>query len=457
MPEARVEIKPPPVAEAGQPAGRRGWHGSLFLGLVIYTLLLVVATHLPKAGGVIRYPGADKLLHFTAYGLQAALAAGVAATAGRLQGGIALLLFGGLAAFGAVDELTQPWFSRQAEVADWCADCLGVGVGIAMVMVWQKRLRARGIRDGVRHGAGSEIRMLSMAAVACAAAVGSPAAAADPDIPTLELAKRVSEEGWELAAGVRAGLVPAMLPLIGDIGDDQRRMLAGRHAWDDFVAESRVAPVWVTVLPVEAAGRRVGHRVQAAFALRTSVARFREEEAIQAVLAFPADARHASARLLTDTELRAAGLEHVGAAGETHVFVQLALLNRIQVQGVISAQRRESADGIEVAWAFDQRFDAIPGLRAVATRLSANALGGRVQEPEETYAGAAGIIVARQFPSDATGAAAKPIVVVESRLVFAEPADWFGAGNLLRAKIPLMTQEGVRSLRRRLETVGQLP
>jgi hypothetical protein len=42
---------------------------------------------------------------------------------------------------------------------------------------------------------------------------------------------------------------------------------------------------------------------------------------------------------------------------------------------------------------------------------------------------------------------------VESRLAFAEPLAWFGGSNLLRAKIPLLTQEGVRTLRRRLATV----
>jgi VanZ family protein len=35
-----------------------------------------------------------------------------------------------LATFGAIDELTQPIFSRQAELLDWVADCVGVLFGV---------------------------------------------------------------------------------------------------------------------------------------------------------------------------------------------------------------------------------------------------------------------------------------------------------------------------------------
>tara|TARA_Y100000385_G_scaffold29898_1_gene28136 strand:+ start:810 stop:1037 length:228 start_codon:yes stop_codon:yes gene_type:complete len=38
-----------------------------------------------------------------------------------------------LTTFGAVDELTQPMFHRQAELFDWLADCAGVLFGVCSV------------------------------------------------------------------------------------------------------------------------------------------------------------------------------------------------------------------------------------------------------------------------------------------------------------------------------------
>jgi VanZ family protein len=39
-----------------------------------------------------------------------------------------------LASFGAIDEITQPFFRRHADPLDWVYDCIGIGIGIAAVM-----------------------------------------------------------------------------------------------------------------------------------------------------------------------------------------------------------------------------------------------------------------------------------------------------------------------------------
>lgn len=44
---------------------------------------------------------------------------------------------------------------------------------------------------------------------------------------------------------------------------------------------------------------------------------------------------------------------------------------------------------------------------------------------------------------------------IEYHQVFGEPAGWFGGANLLRSKLPLMVQDGVRKLRRRLAKQGK--
>ena len=119
-----------------------------------YLLLLVVATHVPKPedllGDLPRT--SDKLLHLLAYAVLAALAAATLASAGRWQTAPITRLALALAAFGIVDEITQPLCGRTAEPLDWVADCLGIACGIAVVGALVSslvRLRPRDVAIGV--------------------------------------------------------------------------------------------------------------------------------------------------------------------------------------------------------------------------------------------------------------------------------------------------------------------
>ena len=98
---------------------------------VLYSILLVVATHLPCAC-ICTWAWCNKWLHFAAYGCQTALAMSVFHFTNRLvrKNGIVLIIL--LATFGAIDELTQPLFSRQAELLDWVADCVGIVFGVCL-------------------------------------------------------------------------------------------------------------------------------------------------------------------------------------------------------------------------------------------------------------------------------------------------------------------------------------
>ena len=105
---------------------------TLLVVFVLYSVSLVVATHLPRVPTFVRVPGADKWLHFVAYGCQAMLAMGALYFTNRLGLKNVVYLTIILATFGAIDELTQPIFSRQAELLDWVADCVGVLFGVCL-------------------------------------------------------------------------------------------------------------------------------------------------------------------------------------------------------------------------------------------------------------------------------------------------------------------------------------
>ena len=102
---------------------------TLLVVFVLYSVSLIVATHLPRVPTFVR-PGADKWLHFGAYGCQATLAMGTLYFTNRLGLKNVVYLTIILVIFGVFDELTQPIFSRQAELLDWVADCAGVFFGV---------------------------------------------------------------------------------------------------------------------------------------------------------------------------------------------------------------------------------------------------------------------------------------------------------------------------------------
>jgi VanZ family protein len=108
----------------------------LAAALAAYMGLLVFATHYPRPEELLGpNPPSDKTLHFVAYAVLAVLAAATWLTARRTASrGIATLAIA-LAAFGAVDEVTQPFFRRHADPLDWVYDCIGIAIGITLVAV----------------------------------------------------------------------------------------------------------------------------------------------------------------------------------------------------------------------------------------------------------------------------------------------------------------------------------
>ncbi len=107
-----------------------------FIGFILFSMVLLTATHLPRIPTIARGPGVDKWLHFSAYGCQTILAMGVLYCTDRLVLKNVAFLIVLLTTFGAVDELTQPMFHRQAELFDWLADCAGVLFGVCLVWLF---------------------------------------------------------------------------------------------------------------------------------------------------------------------------------------------------------------------------------------------------------------------------------------------------------------------------------
>lgn len=110
------------------------WAGLWSVLAIGYWLTLLIATHIPTPelviGGAMEF---DKLLHAGAYFVLATvlfITARRLGSSNRLRTG--LLIVFGVIAYGAIDELTQPYFNRSCDLSDWIADSIGVLLAFAV-------------------------------------------------------------------------------------------------------------------------------------------------------------------------------------------------------------------------------------------------------------------------------------------------------------------------------------
>lgn len=105
------------------------------LALIVYWLALVTGTHMPQPPELMGLEKHDKLLHQSAYAGLAFLVTLNVWWRKRLRARHFMILFIALAAFGGLDELTQPPFNRTADWLDWFADMAGTAIGLMLAAI----------------------------------------------------------------------------------------------------------------------------------------------------------------------------------------------------------------------------------------------------------------------------------------------------------------------------------
>lgn len=146
-----------PATESMKPANHRAWRrtAAAWLGVAtVYWLGLFAGTHSPVGPTI---PSSlwdfDKVIHAAAYfGLATVLLIAWRRTGAQpgLRGRLAIAAIA--LAYGAVDELTQPFVGRQCELLDWLADGVGVFSAVA-IDTWRHRHRAPSALVGSAGGA----------------------------------------------------------------------------------------------------------------------------------------------------------------------------------------------------------------------------------------------------------------------------------------------------------------
>lgn len=92
-----------------------------------FALFAFVLTHLPPTEfPQVGVPGIDKVVHFFLYfGLGWLFGWAYPAFQNHRR-----IVASGLFLYAAIDEVTQPWVGRTAEVLDWGCDVLGILIGL---------------------------------------------------------------------------------------------------------------------------------------------------------------------------------------------------------------------------------------------------------------------------------------------------------------------------------------
>lgn len=263
-----------------------------------------------------------------------------------------------------------------------------------------------------------------------------------------ELAHQLFEHGVGSVENVELSLQRPLLyeqPL-GPKRLELAQGLADRIGWERFSADSVFAPVVIQVDSIaDASGKRLAHDITCQFIVHTSLDKLRDKELMQAVLlnngAEPdePEGSEVPAEVLEQMQISTNPQTSYGVA-------KLPLLNRVQVSGVVRAEKQNGSDWLGIVWQFDPRFDTEPYSNTWQT-LSRNNLGEPEVGPPHNYVGCGGYIMVHQLEPDSD------ILLIESRIVMHEPTEWFNGRAYLRSKLPSGLQENARSFRRKIAKI----
>lgn len=128
---------------------------------------------------------------------------------------------------------------------------------------------------------------------------------------------------------------------------------------------------------------------------------------------------------------------------ERFLTVNLELFDRVNVRGTMRAKLSRGTESVTLAATLEPRFAQDREFPNAWHSQQLDDAGRVVIGPARPYVGAAWYCKATKLkqPRDA--------VLIEYHIMFDEPEGWFNGANLLRSKLPLLVQDGVRKFRRR--------
>jgi hypothetical protein len=250
--------------------------------------------------------------------------------------------------------------------------------------------------------------------------------------------------GLTLDQGVAVQLTQPTLPDGLDAAAQQRAVEGvadETHPLDALMRHSIVAPFVLKIADEKPVRDALPRRVDLWFFAYGDLQKITDESFLKGMI--EGDSKGNAGGLLTDQELQQRGL--TPGKDERYAAGTVSLFDRVRISGVMRMQLTRTDDSALVAGVLDPRFErdaTHPNSWSPITRDEDGKL--QVGQPRVYHAVGWYCKVTRL-------AAPAGALFVEYHLLFDEPHGWFNGANLLRSKLPILAQDGVRKLRRRLE------
>jgi len=150
--------------------------------------------------------------------------------------------------------------------------------------------------------------------------------------------------------------------------------------------------------------------------------------------------------VLNDEQLRERGLsaEESENRTERYFYSTFALFDRVQLSATRRVVVTSGPESVLVAATIDPRFTTDADYPNQWRPVKRNQLGQIELGPAHPYE-SAGFYAKVTRLAEPEGA-----LFIEYHQLFCEPIEWFDGANLLRSKLPMMVQDAVRKLRRKL-------
>ncbi len=266
----------------------------------------------------------------------------------------------------------------------------------------------------------------------------------------LSLSTELIEHGLAFDADVQIRLAAPSLHLGLSEAAKQETLhrLAGKQEWSSFTRDSLMAPIAIDIETIDdSQGERLGITVHNAFIVYAELGKLRDAEAMQEMFGRPGNSGD-SAGVVTEEiskdELRRLGMTAEANSAATYAYLELPLLNKVLVRGVIRIEKREREGASEFFWRLDPAFDSVDKYASRWTKLERNSVGKLFEGESFAYSGCGGFLGVYELEPGTNQ------LLVESRLLLREPREWFAGSNFLRSKLPSMMQENARNFRRKL-------
>jgi hypothetical protein len=244
--------------------------------------------------------------------------------------------------------------------------------------------------------------------------------------------------------------VPLTKPLLADGLDAaaQRKaiesVLGTRYDWSDFTRKSVVSPLLLKIDDGKRESGQLSRRVDLYFVTYGSLDTLRDDKELQERLnlATAGDSEAGNQIvMLTDAELAERGLS---AENTKWIAIETTLLNKVRLSITTRNEKTENDDSLLVATLLDPKFAADAKYPNSWSAVTTDDAGRRQVGNSHPYAGLASYMKTTKLAAPA-GA-----IFVEYHVVYSEPEGWFHGANLLRSKLPIVAQELVRKLRRKM-------